>query len=488
LAKVADVSIGRDNICPASQSQNGQSACESAGGQQWLEDATWTAKPCSDFVALNDQMWQIVNTETFVSQLSNMGMTLETYWEIGIQTPQMVAIGSQCCDGYVYEAPAPAPAPTQPPFCPEAHPLLSGATTAATAPSYFQCFDDTYGCCSDCGAGANAPGDCTTEPCLAKVADESIGRDNICPASQSQNGQTACESAGGQQWLEDATWTAKPCSDFVTLNDQMWQMVNTETFVSQLGAAGMTLETWFQLGVQTPQMVAIGSQCCDGYVYDPNPNPAAAGGSCTASPASLELGAEVTLTLTYDAEVNFGDWIVQDANGNAVNVLKPNGESTSEMAEAEGTARPGTVMPMREAYVFPAAGVYSIIGGGVGVACQVTVVEPGAATFGACDVGANGQACQNGGAATGDEGSCSCDCSGATGFEGANCETATVVACDAGANGPLVPPPIWSTIYCYGSLEFQFYHTKRWFSTLVPSPIWSTIYYDRSLVVPILTD
>jgi hypothetical protein len=50
-----------------------------------------------------------------------------------------------------------------------------------------------------------------------------------------------------------------------------------------------------------------------------------------------------------------------------------------------------------------------------------------------CDAGANGQACENGGAATGDEPSCSCDCSGATGFDGANCETA--MACVAGANG-----------------------------------------------------
>ena len=50
------------------------------------------------------------------------------------------------------------------------------------------------------------------------------------------------------------------------------------------------------------------------------------------------------------------------------------------MKEAQGTARPGTVMPMREAYVFPAAGVYSIIGGGVGVACKVTVTAAGTVT------------------------------------------------------------------------------------------------------------
>jgi hypothetical protein len=78
--------------------------------------------------------------------------------------------------------------------------------------------------------------------------------------------------------------------------------------------------------------------------------------------------------------VNFGDWIVQDANGDQVSVLTPDGEATDGdgMKEAHGTVRPGTVMPMREAYAFPAAGVYRIIGSkgsaGNGVACEVTVV------------------------------------------------------------------------------------------------------------------
>jgi hypothetical protein len=48
-----------------------------------------------------------------------------------------------------------------------------------------------------------------------------------------------------------------------------------------------------------------------------------------------------------------------------------------------------------------------------------------------CTAGANGQACQNGGSASGTTGSCGCSC--VTGYEGANCQTAK--ACTAGANG-----------------------------------------------------
>ena len=132
---------------------------------------------------------------------------------------------------------------------------------------------------------------------------------------------------------------------------------------------------------------------------------AAAMPGCTASPATLEAGVATNLTLTYDAAVSFGDWIVQDANGDQVNVLKPDGEETDEMKEAHGTVRPGTVMPMREAYAFPGAGVYSIIGKGSdgnGVACEVTVVGG--------DGQGNDGAGEAGGAAGGVWYCYSCDC------------------------------------------------------------------------------
>jgi len=189
-----------------------EAECSAASGA-WMSDSHYGNKLCSTFASQIEQnnwlsstsMWNFeTNTLCGSSPCADLSdvsdecvaspCTPIADWWAGSIHYDMSKIGGDCCNGWVEGGGVDAggaggadgeaggggsgvgAALTQPPFCPEAHPLLSGTTTAATAPSYFQCFDDTHGCCSDCGAGDNAPGDCTTEPCLAKAADESIGR------------------------------------------------------------------------------------------------------------------------------------------------------------------------------------------------------------------------------------------------------------------------------------------------------------------------
>jgi len=98
------------------------------------------------------------------------------------------------------------------------------------------------------------------------------------------------------------------------------------------------------------------------------------GNYCTVSPPTIELGAETLLTLIYSEDVDFSYWNVYDEYGNQVTLLDPDGEDADELREDQDAVRPGTVMPLRMIYSFPAAGMYTIMDGdGVGPSCMVFV-------------------------------------------------------------------------------------------------------------------
>ena len=84
--------------------------------------------------------------------------------------------------------------------------------------------------------------------------------------------------------------------------------------------------------------------------------------NCTVSPFTIELGAEPLLTLTYSNDVDFAYWNVYDESGNQV-TLTYKGDEFDELREDQDAVRPGTVMPLRMAYEFPATGLYTIIDG-----------------------------------------------------------------------------------------------------------------------------
>ena len=95
---------------------------------------------------------------------------------------------------------------------------------------------------------------------------------------------------------------------------------------------------------------------------------------CTVSPPTIELGAETLLTLIYSEDVDFSYWNVYDEYGNQVTLKDPDGEDADELREDHDAVRPGTVMPLRMIYSFPAAGMYTIMDGdGVGPSCIVYV-------------------------------------------------------------------------------------------------------------------
>ena len=109
---------------------------------------------------------------------------------------------------------------------------------------------------------------------------------------------------------------------------------------------------------------------CFGGDEDSNEN------NCTVSPFTIELGAEPLLTLTYSNDVDFAYWNVYDELGNQV-TLTYKGDEFDELREDQDAVRPGKVMPLRMAYEFPAAGLYTIIDGDrIGPSCMVMVENP----------------------------------------------------------------------------------------------------------------